>query len=600
MPVAFDVVRTKASCAAAARCAQDVIADFGEVAANVSGGLRKLAESSSKNAERNCHSLFSQLKLKMPLDVSFLKTESDLRVPYISVRTWLQMLTDQNCTHLAAGLRRPDGAREAAIFQEFWKRFAENHSEHPVFERAKAGFVTLDKCIPLLCHGDEGRSKKRQPFLVVNVHSALGRGIEPGLKTATHRPYKKLLCNFVGHSYTTRFLLAALPKEDYTGPRAWVFDLLLSTLASDLKFVSDTGVTNSRGSRYWGICIGICGDWPFLVKAGGLTRSFMNAPKHKEQGDANDGLRECRGVCHLCDAGRPGVLFEEIATTNPAWAATELRTSPFGPNGCHWEVVPHEPNALAKLFKYDLFHVVHLGVARSFLGSALVMLSFLEDGPSVEVRFNQLTMRYLDWCRQHRCPAHTQKITKDHLGWANQKCYPTGGWHKGALSTQLMNWTEWRFLNEAENENWANKDPMLPLMGEAAVALNTFVRRLYGSPAFLCQADALLIGNYGMRFLRRYNTLARMAFSNRRQLWAIQPKFHAFAHLVMSLFIESKFTENILMYSVQMDEDFLGKPSRLSRKVSEKLCSERVTIRYMEACYSEWVKCGYFIRAQGR
>ena len=135
--------RAKASCAAAARTAQDVILDFGEAAADASGGLRKLAGSSSKNAERNCHSLFSQLKLKMPLDVSFLNTESDLRVSYISVRTWLQMLADQNCTHLAAGLRRPDGAREGSIFQEFWKRYEENHSEHPVFERARAGFVRV-------------------------------------------------------------------------------------------------------------------------------------------------------------------------------------------------------------------------------------------------------------------------------------------------------------------------------------------------------------------------------------------------------------------------------------------------------------------------
>ena len=597
-PLFFAATIAEASCAAVARAAQDVLADFGAPAAD-SIGLQKLARMSDKHAERDCHSLFGRLKLQMPLEPGYLKTETDLRIPYISVQSWLQMLVDQNCTNMTVGLRRPDPVREHAILQEFWERFREKHAGHPIFSKALAGAVDLGKCIPLLCHGDEGRSKKRQPFLVINAHSALGRGIEPGLKTATRRHYKKLLCNFVGHSYCTRFLLAALPKDEYCGEQAWVFDLLISTLAADLQNVADVGVTSSRGAKYWGWCIGVTGDWPWLVKAGKLTRSFMNAPKHKDnEPGAQNGRRDPKGVCHLCDAGQHNCLFEEIATKRPSWIETELLTSPFESEAdSPWQQVPHEPMALARLFKFDLFHVVHLGVAKCFLGSFLVMLSFLEEGTSVETRFSHLTTRYLDWCKSTHNPSHCQKIGKEHLGWLNTKCYPCGTWHKGDLSTQLLKFVESRYLAEAED--WNHRDPMLLVAGQAAVALNTFLRLLYRAPAFLSQAEAHEAGNHGMRFLRRYNELARDAYSRKKQLWAIQPKFHALAHLILGLFVTSGCTENILMYSVQMDEDFIGRPSRLSRKVSEKLCGERVVIRYLEKTYSEWVRCGYFIRTQG-
>ena len=593
-PPLFDGTIAQASCAAAARAAQDVIADFGVPAADSIGlPMQKLASMSDKHAERDCHSLFSRLKLQMPLAPGYLKTETDLRIPYISVQSWLQMLVDHNCTNITVGLLHPDTAREHAILQEFWARYRENHAEHPIFSKSA---VDLGRCIPLLCHGDEGRSKKRQPFLVVNVHSALGRGIEPGLKTATRRHYKKLLCNFVGHSYCTRFLLAPMPKEDFCGEQSWVFDLLISTVAADLQYVADVGVTSSRGTRYWGCCIGVTGDWPWLVKAGGLTRSFMNAPKHKDnEPGAQNGHREHKGVCHLCDAGRPGCLFEEIATKQPSWIDTELLTSPFESEAdSPWQQVPHEPSALARLFKFDVFHVVHLGVAKCFLGSFLVQLSLLEDGGSVESRFSQLTTRYLEWCKSNHRPSHCKKISKEHLGWANTKCYPCGTWHKGDLSTQLLKWVEARYLAEA-----ADWSPMLVVAGQAAVALNTFLSRLYHAPAFLSQAEAQEVANYGMRFLRRYNELARSAYDAKKTLWAIQPKFHALAHLILGLFVTSGYTENILMYSVQMDEDFIGRPSRLSRKVSERLCSERVAVRYLEKTYSEWVRCGYFVRTQG-
>lgn len=51
-------------------------------------------------------------------------------------------------------------------------------------------------------------------------------------------------------------------------------------------------------------------------------------------------------------------------------------------------------------------------------------------------------------------------------------------------------------------------------------------------------------------------TLTQHTSTHNRRLWAIQSQFHALAYLVINLFIESKFAENTVMYSVQMHEEF--------------------------------------------
>ena len=56
---------------------------------------------------------------------------------------------------------------------------------------------------------------------------------------------------------------------------------------------------------------------------------------------------------------------------------------------------------------------------------------------------------------------------------------------------------------------------------------------------------------------------------------------------------------NPLCLSVQQDEDFIGRGSRLSRHVHTNTCEERVVDRHMMAVYAEYVQCGYLIRAKG-
>ena len=54
-----------------------------------------------------------------------------------------------------------------------------------------------------------------------------------------------------------------------------------------------------------------------------------------------------------------------------------------------------------------------------------------------------------------------------------------------------------------------------------------------------------------------------------------------------------------LCFSVQPDEDFIGRPSRLSRRVTARsIVIDRVLSRCMQACFEHWVSAGWLIRPE--
>ena len=557
-------------------------------------GLVDLAKRNEGNAERDCNRLMSKrLGLTIPIRKHYLKkeTRSKSRIPFLRFRDWLSFLIQHNCTHILAGLVRPDHQREGDIWQAFWERYEKQNPEHPIFARVRAGEVNLRRCVPLLLHGDEGRSKQRQPFLILNLHSPLGRGVAGALEAGQKKRYLKMLPNFLGHSCTNRFLVSAVTKKNYTGKNAGIFKELLQTVAEELLFVTNSGVQLKSGERWWGCFIGLVGDWPWLAKCG-LDRSFMNVLKHK--GPENGAVRDCKGICHLCSAGKPNYPYEQINSKTPLWEASILQETPF-PDPSPFEIVPHTEGQLPALYHYDLFHCFHLGMGKNFLGSALSLLAALEPQPTVDQRFESLSASYVGWCRANHVQAHCQRITKEHLSW-NQS-YPTATWHKGDLTTSLMRYVEARFTSE----NWDDHDPMLVGAGQAAVAINTCFRLIYNSEAWIEPERAKLIAQHGLRFLRRYASLASDAHRRGLKHWLIMPKAHALHHIFLGMWWASAKGPclNPLCLSVQQDEDYIGRGSRLSRHVHTNTCEERVVDRHMMAVYAEYVQCGYLIRAKG-
>lgn len=593
----------EASCAGVIRTARDVVADVGEEAAKKSEGLVELSRKRPSNGERDCHRLMAKrYRLSLPVSKSILDVKDPaLQLPIIRFREWMTFLLQQNCLHILCGLVKADARRQFAILEAFWERFRCQHPDHPIYARAARGEVTLGKVVPLYLHGDEGRSKRRTAFLILNLHSPLGRGILPGLQKPLHdrRAYIKMLPNFVGHSYCNRFLVSALPKSAYSGKNAYVMDVLLKAVPEELDFMANTGVQHG-GEQYHAVCLGVVGDWPWLCKSGNLGRSFMNVQKHRtangDAGGAGDGGgrqgRECGGICHLCCAGQPPFPFEQIGSRQPTWLGSVFSQCPFLTRS-PFEILDHCPGKLAAFWHFDFFHTWHLGVAKHYLSSILAVLSSWENDATVDARFESLSTQYLSFCKQTGRQAHCQRITKELLNWVSTTQFPSGSWHKGDLSTSLMAWIEAKFVSE----QW--QDETLRIAGEAAQSINECIRMMYSGPAWLSPTDARQIGELGLRFLRRYNKLAVMANRQGKRFWLVMPKAHSLHHIFLSLVQDSQrgFCLNPLCTSVQQDEDFIGRGSRLSRHVSSVQCAQRVVDRYLQSAYSKFMESGYLVAA---
>ena len=283
----FHPLLSEASCRSAIDAARNFVEDVGVSSAARSVGLTELAKCTDKNSERDCKTVIvNKYHLSLPVQKTYLETEdASVKIPILSMRSWGEFLLRSNCWHVLTGLTRPDEEREKAILSCFWSKFKEQNPSHDVFKLADSGQLSLDATAPVVVHGDEGRGRKHQAYLVVSFRGVLGRGLNPGEKEKTHqkvkKPYLKQLCNYRGHSYTSRFMIAGLRKADYAGSKSHVFSSLMSSLASQALSVSTDCFWDAGGNRKWLMMIYITGDWPWLHKSGCFLWSFNNAQKKK-------------------------------------------------------------------------------------------------------------------------------------------------------------------------------------------------------------------------------------------------------------------------------------------------------------------------------
>ena len=572
----------KVPCKSVVRTARNVVADIGPEAARSSGGLKRFAECSLSNAERDTGRLLSKkMKLSLPIPLRDLG-EGKLKLPVLRLRDWAQFLLDTNRWHILCGLLSPDTQREKAILRGFWSEFRRFCPHHPVFGLD----LSLENTAPMVFHGDEGRGRRRQGWLATNFHSIIGRGIQAGLdKDAREKNpgrYVKLRCNYVGHSLTNRFGHAVLPKVLYSDPD--IFNAVLESASSESLFMARHGVSNNRlGSRFM-VVLNVVGDWSWLHKAGGLCRSYNNMVKAGAKARATKSkAKDPAGICHLCRAGQKDVPFEDIYRRTPQWLQTMFEQDP-------WVTPPslarlhHPPGEVAAIFAFDIFHAFHLGVGKTHVSSCIAVLSDETEGSNIDIRFGALNA---EW-KSFKAGTFQPKLTQELIGWNTRSDFPSGSWHRGQLTTDLMHFLQHKFEHMD-----VSRDKMLQMAAEATCAMNQCMRMLYENDSVFLQPDiARRIGELGMRFLRRYASLAQLSHDRNKSLWGLIPKCHVVHHIVVKLLQHSE--KNIpslhpLCHGVQQDEDYVGRPSRLSRRVAPQLASTRVLQRYLLDAYEKFV-----------
>ena len=297
------------------------------------------------------------------------------------------------------------------------------------------------------------------------------------------------------------------------------------------------------------------------------------------------------GICHLCRAGQRGHNFENLQTRTPSWLATIGQQDPFIQPPSPLSTLPHAPGQAFSLFQFDVWHTCHLGVCKAFCGAALALLSETYPARSKDARFQLLNDDFMQWCKTHGRQPLLTKLTKETLGWESNANYPSGSWYKGSLSTTLC-----EFIESATKGKQFD-DELLTKCGEAAESLNQFMTGLYEQDAFLDKTAAFNLGEFGLRFLRRYSFCAAKAVRERRCLFVITPKFHALHHvcLVDMVLASSRFRwiSNPLIYSVQMLEDYVGRNSRVSRRIHPATATKRCAERHLQLAYAKFYQAGY-------
>ncbi|CAE7388848.1 unnamed protein product [Symbiodinium sp. CCMP2592] len=582
---------------AVVRTARNVLSDIGPQAAASSKGLKRLAECSLSNAERDAQTLLSKkMKLSLPIPLETLG-QGKLNFPVLRLRSWAQFLLDRNLWHILCGLLSPDTDREKAILRGFWAEFQRHSPQHPVFELG----LPLEDTVPMVFHGDEGRGRRRQGWLATNYHSIIGRGIQAALdKDAREKKrgrYVKLRCNYIGHSLTNRFGHAGLPKAVYSDPE--IFKAVLEDAASEALFMTEHGVFNPRmGTRYM-IILNVVGDWSWLHKAGGLSRTYHNMekagakakakPKAAAKAKKSKPPKEPVGICHLCRAGQKDVPFEDIYSRQPLWLRTMFQQQP-------WIAPPsfarlhHPVGEEASIFAFDIFHAFHLGVGKTHVSSCLAMLSDVTAGSNIDLRFEALNA---EW-KSFKTGLFQPKLTPEFIGWESRSDFPSGSWHKGQLTTDLM-----RFLEHKFEQTDLSGDIMLQKAAEGTCAINQCLRLLYENDSVFLQPDlARSIAEHGLQFLRRYSFLAKRAHDTEKSLWGLIPKIHAVHHVLVKLLQDAEDGRpslHPLCFGVQQDEDYVGRPSRLSRRVSSRLVSTRVLQRYLQDAYAKYVSSNLIV-----
>ena len=119
-------------------------------------------------------------------------------------------------------------------------------------------------------------------------------------------------------------------------------------------------------------------------------------------------------------------------------------------------------------------------------------------------------------------------------------------------------------------------------------ALNTPMSFMYASGFWVRRARGVKLGEWILCFLQCFQRCAYLAHQQNLNRFALMPKLHFLHHDSLRLIYAPEDVEwlpNPMSRSVQQQEDYVGRPSRLSRRVAVPLIHRRVMDRSLIASF---------------
>ena len=548
----------------------------------------------STNASRDMHRAMDFLGYSLPIPIQTLEVDCDgdmMQTYHIKPTDWLKHWMNEQPELLAGWSGNPNDT-----FESLWKMFQVHQPNHSVFSRHAERLNTV---IPILLHGDEGRAVKRTNYLVLSMETPFGSLNDPTLRCtccgdlagrAGIKSYgcdmcavdekfmercRKQTTNLKGHSYLSHWLLFGMGGWIYKRfPH--VVDTLVSELAKDLKSLVEDGI-NTNGGQVFGALVAVKGDLDFHKKLMALERSY-----------ANVGTVRSIPCCHLCLAGSPGVPFEDYSET-PEWLRTMGEKRPWSiEDPPAMPTVPFDDSFPENLLQLDMFHVVKVGVARDVIGGVLILLlrlkffDFEDDYINLDARFCRAHKHFSLWClANHRCSG-LRSFSKLFF---NVKTLISAPWcsSKGSDSMLLLEWLRHVLQIQLQHPTVEGHTALLKTMLQVVQATLS-LRMLSKHRLWLERKCARACYVHAMTLLRGYAVLGQQAVQLRIRAFLQKPKHHSLHHIASYLKMELEKGASLILspqaYGCEMNEDFMGRIARLSRRAGFKLCDLRVMQRY--------------------
>ena len=577
----------------------------------VSAGLAGRARSIQKNPEEFIEKHFVRKGYGLPLKPELIEHEGDKPIPtwYLSPQVWMKWILSTQ-PELLTGL-----GDSAQNLHYFWSAFRFGHAHHQIFNSHLEGH--LSRTIPYLLHGDEGRGLKKGKAMVMSMQSPLGStarahtrdscdcgdvlGRNPNLPTfggdfaapyslppKGHKVLQNQHTNYCGSTFLSRWLFFTLGSWVYV-PYPEVLENLVDRLATDLRRLFHEGVEVGN-QRFFAACIGVKGDLDWHRQVYQLLRSY-----------AHVGTRWTGSICHACLAGGQGPMFEDYSE-RPAWMGTAFVQRP-------WDPLAEPPltripafAAPEELIALDPFHVVKMGFGRAVAGGVLVYLArkacfdFPGSTQNFSDRLNRAHGSFSLFCIVQKKHPSLRSFSKAFL---NMKSFASAPWSntKGSDTMLVLSWLAWFLKLMLQNPPAGPDVDLLRCMLRLCEATIAAMRILHTHRLWLDRLCARRLYIELMRMLRGYQLAGSRCLSSSYRAFIQKPKNHALHHIAFNLRAQlltgAPYILNPECYSCEPCEDFIGRISRISRRVDVRKQGNRVFTRVffkIRAVHKRWRK----------
>ena len=605
--------------------------------------MNAAAKVSDSHGERDCLRIFRRYGLYFHVPISSLHVQSPgeesgvgpADIPYLKISDFFKVLLKKHARLLFGGI--PQGEDSKELLRIFWSRYKDYHPEHVIYRCCSEGERQM--ILPICLHGDKGRGYQKSPVYCYswepvfglpeavrnagskadrirqnrraakqchggNLNATCSKRArefsafnEPSIcedtcsikrrKLENFKFHEALQPNFRGCSLLSHFLIGAVPSKVFKA-NPLIIPALQEAITKDLQFLFKEGVT-VNGTTFRACLIGSKGDFEEHYEAGNFVRYHGNV-----------GTRNSNRMCPFCHAGDSAHPFEDVGS-NAAWLQTVFETPP-------WETEPALAQAPftdakpASLFKVDMFHTLKYGFCRDLVGSLLLYLARLtyfdgdeNESKAVDERLSRAFSWFSMWQLAFSKNSTLKRFSKSNLHCKKANQFPwIGG--KGADTVLTMMWLDWFLAMCMRDPREPSHQELLAAMQETVKGGLSFIGVMHSHDLFLPPSCAAFFHRSGLRLLRGYAYLAQQALNENLNLFCLRPKIHYYDHALLELRCQLEAGHPWILspaiFNCEACEDFIGRISRLSRRVSPRKCSERVIHRYLVGVHLLFERAG--------